>query len=186
MVWLCKPRNLWYIWCKIYIHIYIFIYICIYLYTQQDAHTYTFIYKETNRTAHMVTHKCALMFHKIKKKKQPYWLNAPPNSTHRPVITKIGRHAWLIFFFFFNPSMLPRHSPSRPNTNHLHSHVVHCKSDKTKVAEANITCPSAHPPSGGTASGERKAACPPSDTSKPALSPPVFFFLFNFFTFLNG
>lgn len=28
--------------------------IYIYLNTQQDRHTYTFIYKETNRTAHMV------------------------------------------------------------------------------------------------------------------------------------
>lgn len=52
----------------IYIYIFLYIYICIYLYTQQDARTYTFIYKETNRTAHMVTHKCALMFHKIRKK----------------------------------------------------------------------------------------------------------------------
>lgn len=43
----------------------------IYLNTQQDRHTYTFIYKETNRTAHMV-HEHVLS--RFTKSKQPYGL----------------------------------------------------------------------------------------------------------------
>lgn len=64
----------------------------IYLYTQQDRHTYTFIYKETNRTAHMV--HVHVLSH-FTKSKQPYRFTTDPramNHNHRP-ITKIGRHA---------------------------------------------------------------------------------------------
>lgn len=64
----------------------------IYLYTQQDRHTYTSIYKETNRTAHMV-HIHVLS--RFTKSKQPYWfitVSWAMNHNHQP-ITKIGRHA---------------------------------------------------------------------------------------------
>lgn len=48
----------------------------IYLYTQQDARTYTFIYKETNRTAHMVHVHVLSCFTKIKNSP----IDSPPNQ----------------------------------------------------------------------------------------------------------
>lgn len=97
----------------------------IYLYTQQDRRTYTFIYKETNSTAHMV-HVHVLS--RFTKSKQPYWLTTDSwvlNRNHQP-ITKIGRHAQVKHFW----SMLPRYSPlhCRRENKLLHSHIVHSKS----------------------------------------------------------
>lgn len=50
--------NLWYIWCKIYI----------YKHIRMDVHL-QFIYKETNRTIHMIHVHVLLCF---TKSKQPY------------------------------------------------------------------------------------------------------------------
>lgn len=62
----------------------------IYLYTQQDRHTYRVIYKETNRTAHMI-HEHVLSH--FTKSKQPYQFITDSwamKLNHWP-ITKIGR-----------------------------------------------------------------------------------------------
>lgn len=62
----------------------------IYLYTQQDRHTYRVIYKETNKTAHMI-HEHVLSH--FTKSKQPYQFitnSWAMKQNHQP-ITKIGR-----------------------------------------------------------------------------------------------
>lgn len=80
--WLCKPQTFGTSGAKY-----------IYLNTQQDRHTYTFIYKETNRTPHMV-HIHVLS----QNQKQPYWslTCSAMNHDHQPV-TETGRHAHVKF-----------------------------------------------------------------------------------------
>lgn len=133
----------------------------IYLYTQQDRHTYTFIYKETNRTSHMV-HVHVLS--RFTKSKQPYWFTTDSwamNHNHRP-ITKIGRHAHVkgTTFFFETCCRDTRRYTVIEKTNYC-IHTVSVPRAKTKWLEHLFPTPCSHElhTQGMTVPGKHKAAC---------------------------